>query len=153
MMRKCFDDRAPACVPARHAFAFGALALLGVLAVSVLSGSEARASDARFQKWSLRPMCALWDGQAGEAIARRVTQNRDDIDLRQLGDAIFRMRRARHSCDIGWLQVACEDYLAIMRNVPGISSEWPGSNSVCPLAVADDDGSEGRQTARQDALE
>jgi hypothetical protein len=119
--------------------------------VPLLPGAVANASDARFQSWSLRPLCALWDQQAGEAIARRVSERRQDPDLRQLGDAVFRMRRARRSCDIGMIRLACQDYVAIMRDVPGISSEWTGSASVCPLAIADEERSDGRQAAQQDA--
>jgi hypothetical protein len=128
---------------------YSALALVGALTASPLTGIGARAADPQFQNWLLRPVCVLWDGQASEAIARRVNESRDDVDLRQLGDAIFRIRRARRSCEIGLIRMACQDYIAVIRNVYGISSEWPGRASVCPLAIADEQGGDGRQAARQ----
>lgn len=82
--------------------------------------------------------------QAGEAIVRRVTESKNDVDLRQLGDAIFRMRRARRSCNIGLIRMACQDYIAIIHNVAGISSEWPGYASVCPFAIPDEQSGDGR---------
>jgi hypothetical protein len=124
---------------------FSMLALL--TSAVVLSGHATVKADSQFENWSLRPMCALWDGQASETITRRVHDSTGDVDLRRLGDAIFRMRRARRSCDIGLIRMACQDYIAIMRDVPGISSEWMGSNVVCPFAIADEP-KDGRQEAQ-----
>jgi hypothetical protein len=59
--------------------------------------------------------CAQWDDAAGEAIVRLV-QSKSDADLRKLGDAVFRMRRARRNCSAGWFRLACLDYGAIGRN-------------------------------------
>jgi hypothetical protein len=39
--------------------------------------------------------------------------------LRQLADAIFRLRRARRNCAEGWVGIACRDYQAILRLAPG----------------------------------
>jgi len=133
-----------------HLLRYGVLALVGALAAQSLTGTGARGADLQFQNWSLRPVCALWDGRAGETIVRRVTESRDNVDLRQLGDAIFRMRRARRSCDVGLIRAACQDYIAVVRNIAGISSEWPGHASVCPPTIADEQGGDGRQAARED---
>jgi len=123
---------------------YGAPALVGALAILPLTCSGTHAGDPQFQSWLLRPVCARWDGQAGEAIVRRATESKNDVDLRQLGDAIFRMRRARRSCDIGLIRMACQDYIAIIHNVAGISSEWPGYASVCPFAIPDEQSGDGR---------
>src|SRR5215204_1862315 len=46
------------------------------------------------------PTCAKWDEVASEAIVHLVRE-KEDAALRQVGDAIFRMRRARRSCQMG----------------------------------------------------
>lgn len=107
-------------------------------ALSLLADGAGRNFNAQEQEPSLRPMCALWDRHAREAIARYVQTSEKDVELRQLGDIIFRMRRARRSCEHGWVRIACQDYHAILRNVPGTSVEWSGATSVCPLAIADE---------------
>ena len=143
-----YDQSQLYAVPRRRTLGFGAMALLGGFAI--LSGYSTEGhSDSAFQNWSLRPMCVLWDGQASKAMVLRVTESRDDVDLRRVGDDIFRMRRARRSCDIGRIRMACQDYLAIIRNVGGISSEWQGSASVCPLAMEDEPSGSVRQFTRQ----
>jgi hypothetical protein len=132
---------------ARLGCTFSSLALLGGLVLPIFSGNkEASASELLFQKWSLRPVCALWDRQAGEVIARRVNESHGVADLRQLGDAMFRVRRARRSCDIGWVQAACQDYSAVMRNIPGISAEWQGATTVCATILTEEVASHDRAT-------
>lgn len=115
--------------------------VISAVAVAV----HAAKAETQFERWSLRPLCVLWDGQASEAIARRVKHSPGDVNLRRLGEAMFRMQRARRSCDIGLVRMACQDYVAIMRDVPGISSEWTGSNVVCPFAMADEPKGEPQQ--------
>jgi len=148
MMPWSAQDRTASARTSRT-LSYSALALVGALTASPLTSTGARPVDPQFQNWLLRPVCTLWDGQAGDAIARRVTESRD-VDLRQLGNTIFRMRRARRSCDIGLIRMACQDYIAVILNVDGISSEWLGHASVCPLAMADEQGGDGRQVVRQD---
>lgn len=115
-----------------------------------LGGIAAVQADSPSEKWSLRPLCVLWDSQAGEAITRRVQDGTDDFNLRRLGESIFRMRRARHSCKLGLIRMACQDYIAIIRDVPGISTDWTGSHVVCPLAMADESKSASQQTQATD---
>jgi hypothetical protein len=71
------------------------------------------------------PSCGLWDDQVTAAIAARVRASRGDDELRQLADAIFRLRRARRNCAEGWVGIACRDYQAIMRAAPGPSGVRP----------------------------
>jgi hypothetical protein len=113
------------------------LGFLCVLMILWLPATEAGAVDFHLQRWSQNPKCAVWDHQASELMAHRVAASSPvDVDLRQIGDAIFRMRRARRSCEVGLIELACQDYAAIMRHVPGISSEWLGYASVCAAAIA-----------------
>jgi Zn-dependent protease with chaperone function len=64
------------------------------------------------------PACARWDEAASDALARLV-HDRNDVAARQLGDALFRLRRARKNCSLGWLVVACQDYRAILDSAGG----------------------------------
>lgn len=64
------------------------------------------------------PACARWDEAASDALARLV-HDRNDVAARQLGDALFRLRRARKNCGLGWLVVACQDYRAILHSAGG----------------------------------
>jgi hypothetical protein len=139
---------------ARARRAFSSLALFGILVLPIFSDNdEAGASEPLFEKWSLRPVCALWDRQAGEVIVRRVTESHGAADLRQLGDSLFRMQRARRSCDLDLIQVACQDYSAIMRNVPGISAEWLGATTACVAILTEETASHDRSAAWQIAPE
>jgi hypothetical protein len=78
--------------------------------------------------------CAPWDDIAKEAIAR-VVRSKQDTDLHQLDDVIFRMRRARRSCQMGLITVACQDYRAIVRAVPELVEQAMAASWSCwPLA-------------------
>jgi len=68
--------------------------------------------------------CALWH-QAASAVVSRLAQSTLDSDLRQINDAIFRMRRGRKNCEGGWFSLACEDYYAVVRNLP----DYDGSSN------------------------
>jgi hypothetical protein len=141
MLARFYDRKSSA----RTKRTFSSLSLLGGLGLLIFSGNNAAsASEPQFQKWSLRPVCALWDRQAGEVIARRVNESHGAPDLRQLGDAMFRVRRARRSCDLGWLQAACQDYSAVMRNIPGISAEWQGATTACVTILMEEVASQDR---------
>lgn len=125
----------------------GTLTLLASLLL--LSSSTIVRADLQIEKWSLRPLCVLWDGQASAAIARRVTESSPrDIDLVPIVNDLSRMQRARRSCDLGYIRAACRDYIAIMRNVGGTASDWRGSASVCPAAIADEQIIEAQTTVR-----
>jgi hypothetical protein len=115
-------------------------ALIG-LAILFAPASDATGTDAHFQSWSRQPMCTLWDGQASKAIVRKVTESEGDVDLQSLGEDLSRMQRARRNCDLGMVGAACEDYLAVMRNVGGTSSEWRRSVAVCSTAIAEEPSS------------
>jgi hypothetical protein len=140
------DEQKTVALWSRWAFAICAIAITAVLALSIFAPSNGRSLTAQAQEPSLRPMCALWDRQASEAIALRVQDSKNDVELRRLGDSIFRMRRARRNCELGWVRIACQDYHAILRNVSGTSIAWPRSASVCPPAMSDGSAANTQQT-------
>ena len=101
-----------------------------ILAISIPVGTAVQA-----QERPRDPVCAQWDDLAGEAIAYLV-RGKDDLFLRQVGDAVFRMRRARRTCQLGWAQLACRDYRAIVQSVRGFSAAFPHHEPVCASATA-----------------
>jgi hypothetical protein len=74
--------------------------------------------------------CAGWDEAAGDAIVQLVKAKRDS-DLRLVGDAVFRMRRARRNCHMGWVRLACLDYQAITRGAPGLAEGFMPAAFEC----------------------
>lgn len=118
------------------ALAVGALALSIALALPLLRGGKGDAGVALAAARSPGPSCGLWDEQVTAAIAERVRASRGDGELRQLADAIFRLRRARRNCAERWLGVACRDYQAIMRAAPGQADVRP--LFVTPAACSGD---------------
>jgi hypothetical protein len=74
-------------------------------------------------------VCAAWDDAASDSITRLAQAG--DVDLRLVGDAIVRMRRARRSCHMGFIRSACLDYHAIMRGSPGLRDWWLPSSFEC----------------------
>jgi hypothetical protein len=77
------------------------------------------------------PACARWDDLARESIARLVQNGKRDADLRQAGDAIFRLRRARRNCHAGWTTLACQDYLVVARGISGTTASRPPNQPGC----------------------
>jgi hypothetical protein len=78
-----------------------------------------------------------WHMAAGAVVSRLVQSTRDS-DLVQVGDAVFRMRRARRNCDAGWVTLACQDYHSVAAGTPGYTM----SNDLFPcsrVALAADD--------------
>ena len=107
------------------ALAVGALALSIALALPLLRDGKGDARVALAAARSPGPSCGLWDEQVTAAIAERVQASRGDDELRQLADALFRLRRARRNCAEGWVGIACRDYQAIMRAAPDPSGARP----------------------------
>jgi len=109
----------------RPAFAVGVLALAIAVGLPLLRGGDGGARSVLTEAKSPGPSCGLWDDQVTAAIAARVRASRGDDELRQLADAIFRLRRARRNCAEGWVGIACRDYQAIMSAAPGPSGVRP----------------------------
>lgn len=84
------------------------LGVLGLLSLGYLAlpgGSEGTGL--------LDPACEALDRDASRAVAGLVL-DRDEVVERQLGDALFRLRRARKNCRIGWVSLARLDYAALL---------------------------------------
>jgi len=95
-------------------FVAGALLLYSIFSQQ----SESKAQTAGMGGQTLAPSCVRWHQAASAAVARLVESTRDS-DLRQVNDAIFRMRRALRNCEEGWFSLACQDYHWVARNLPG----------------------------------
>jgi hypothetical protein len=67
----------------------------------------------RSREQAINPVCETWDSAASSAVARLVADT-SDTAARQLGDSLFRLRRARKNCRIGWVNLACQDYRALI---------------------------------------
>ena len=74
--------------------------------------------------------CAYWDDAARDSLASLV-RGKHDADLRMVGDAVFRMRRARRNCHMGWVNLACLDYYAVIHGEASRTDGWPPSSSQC----------------------
>ncbi len=88
--------------------------------------SESRVQLAGMGDQVLATSCMQWH-QAASAVVARMAESTRDSDLRQVNDAIFRMRRARRNCEEGWFSLACQDYYWVVRNLPGhpeTNEEW-----------------------------
>lgn len=119
----------------RHAIGAVALAMLAAFALPALNRDSEGGFEARARSREFTATCAPWDAAASEAIVR-LAQGGSDMDLRQVGDAVVRMRRARRLCESGWVRLACLDYDAIIRGAP--SFEQPTSvPSMCWPAMLD----------------
>ncbi|HEX2217100.1 MAG TPA: hypothetical protein VHG27_10485, partial [Xanthobacteraceae bacterium] len=64
----------------------------------------------------------------------RLVRGKKDADLRQIADAVFRIRRARRNCEAGWRTLACRDYRAVVRTAPAPADRPPAEILACPPA-------------------
>jgi hypothetical protein len=79
--------------------------------------------------------CENWDEAARHALARLV-HDRSDLAARQLGDSLFRLRRARRNCEAGWVTLACSDYRAIVASARVGDAEPRAAAPTCSVAAA-----------------
>ena len=98
----------------------GMLAIFAVVALlsTILFEAGATSDDGEGAEQKLARSCLQWHLAAGAVVSRMVQSTRD-ADLRQVGNSVFRMRRARRNCESGWVTLACQDYHAIVTNAPG----------------------------------
>lgn len=76
---------------------------------------------------ALDPRCEAWDEMASVAFAAAIAERSRLLEY-QLGDAVFRLRRARRNCKVGWHELARLDYEALLEG------RYAGSRA--PLLVA-----------------
>jgi hypothetical protein len=58
--------------------------------------------------------CDRADRMASDVVSARVHE-RSEASERHAGDALFRLRRARKNCRLGWTWLAQRDYDALLR--------------------------------------
>ena len=63
--------------------------------------------------------CESWEMEAGSALANLIGE-RSEIADAHLGDALFRLRRARKNCRYGFVSLARLDYDVLLGNRYGI---------------------------------
>lgn len=124
-------DRVAVAIWSRRTIGVSVLLVMMLLALAPISRNSDRASlAASADPSALAPACLQWHEAASGAIAR-MAQSTRDVDLRQIGDAVFRMRRARRNCEAGWLTVACQDYRAVANGVAGRSAAFDDASPAC----------------------
>jgi hypothetical protein len=99
--------------------------IAGVVALTAFQRESSGGFEAPAHNRSSASVCRSWDEAASQAIVH-LAQSKFGGHLRQVSDAVARMRRARRSCELGWFLAACRDYEAIVRSASeGLSdSRW-----------------------------
>jgi hypothetical protein len=122
----------PAAAGMRAYGALGGYALILALLLLLIEYGHGITHDTgnRAAEVPLHPICAHWDGKAADAVARLLHET-GDVSLRQAGDALFRLRRARRNCRAGWLALSCRDYHVIVRPQDHGSDQAPSSKTLC----------------------
>ena len=134
-MRRPIDTMLMPSWRAAHAKWPRALALCAVIVAAAVafpaiqhattSGAEVQAAERPHD-----PACTLWDEAARDSLAA-LARAKSDADLRQVGDAVFRMRRARRNCHMGWTNLACLDYYAVIHGQASRVDSWPPAAVHC----------------------
>jgi hypothetical protein len=106
----------------------------GLVAALVLLAVFLHQATTRAAATPLHRICRPWDEKAAGVLARLVHEP-GDASLRQAGDALFRLRRARRNCRAGWLALACRDYYGIVRLRRADRAETPMSKTPCALVM------------------
>ena len=124
-------DRSSAPVWARNLISTTVIVAGTLLLHSIFSRpAESTAQTAGIVDQLLAPACMQWHQAASLAVAR-LAESTQDSDLRQVNDAIFRMRRALRNCEEGWLSLACQDYYLVARNLAGYQRTHEESLFAC----------------------
>ena len=84
--------------------------LIVAAAVGLVHVASSARSDAA--RGSLSPQCEAWDTAATVALTALIADRSEIVEAR-LGDALFRLRRARKNCRHDWTGLARLDYDAI----------------------------------------
>jgi hypothetical protein len=124
-------DRAAVSSWTRRMIALWVVVFVGVAGYSSLvQHHEPQAHVGAAQAPALSPTCLQWH-QAASTVVARLAESTLDADLRQINDVVFRMRRARRNCAVGWVTLACQDYHAVAQNLPGRIPMYEESQSAC----------------------
>ena len=135
-MRRSFNivltpaERAEHTKWSRRVLAIWAVMVAIVIAFPLLQRAVSSDADVYAAENPRDPACDRWDEAARDSLAALV-RAKSDSDLRQVGDAVFRMRRARRNCHMGWANLACLDYYAVIHGQASRVETWPASSSQC----------------------
>jgi len=83
-----------------------------LIAALIVLAVLAYASMARHAAPTVDPECATWDRAASARVAQLVGDSSEPAQA-LLGDALFRLKRARSHCRNGWTMLARQDYGAL----------------------------------------
>jgi hypothetical protein len=109
----------------------GAVAALiaAVLVLPVFKGHADNGGSARRAQSAPNPICASLDRLASSVIAERA--HNQPVDVAEIGDMIAYMRRGRRTCEIGWPQLACREYQAILDRAQTRASDSSDRSVGC----------------------
>ena len=124
------DERAEHAKWSRRVLGIWAVVVATVIALPMLHRAVSNDADVYATEVSRDPGCARWDEAARDSLAALV-RAKNDADLRQVGDAVFRMRRARRNCHMGWSNLACLDYYAVIHGQASRVDSWPPAAVHC----------------------
>lgn len=117
----------------RRTLGICAIIVASVIAYPTIQRALSGDADVYAAERPREPSCARWDEAASDALVG-LLRGKQDADLRLVGDAVFRMRRARRNCHMGWLRLACLDYYAVIHGHAGRADTWPPASFLCAPA-------------------
>jgi hypothetical protein len=126
-------ERAEYAIWSRRVLAIWAVVVATVIALPVIQRAVSTNAEAYAAERPHDAACAYWDDAARDSLASLV-RGKHDADLRLVGDAVFRMRRARRNCHMGWANLACLDYYAVIHGEASRPDRWPPSSLQCAPA-------------------
>jgi hypothetical protein len=114
----------------------GAVAALiaAVLVLPVFKGHADNGGSVRRVQSVPDPICASLDRLASSVIAELA--HNQPIDVASISDMIAYMRRGRRTCEIGWPQLACREYEAILNRAQDRADYSLASPPGCPVTTA-----------------
>jgi hypothetical protein len=94
----------------------GIAIITGFMMLSVVKGRAEPAREMLGPPQIHASVCESWIEAASNTIAQ-LAQRKPTVDVRQISDAVTRMRRARRLCDLGLVKFACLELDAIIQGV------------------------------------
>jgi hypothetical protein len=122
-------NRSIASAASRRTLGMYAAVAVAALLSTIVFTPIALSGEGNIEEQKFSRTCMQWHLAASETVSRQV-QSAREVDLLYVSDAIFRMRRARRNCEIGWVTLACQDYHSVAAGVPGHAT----SNDLFPCA-------------------
>ena len=122
----------------RATFARWSACLLGALTVLIVTvpvlpvfkGHAHDGGSVHLMQSAPHEICADLDRLASSVIAERAQSH--PIDVTEISGMIASMRRGRRTCEIGWPQLACREYGAILNRAHNRTGHSFESSPHCP---------------------